>query len=80
MPESVSNATCAESGDFKTIGLFRTNDSTTLLDSKLSGMSNDIGVDIIGNHLDDGEGCTFDLVSLKSWEGPQKLIWAVWFG
>lgn len=32
-------------------------------------MGNDIGVDIIGNYFDDGEGCMFDLVSLKSWEG-----------
>ena len=40
----------------------------------LPSVGNDLGVDIIGNHSDYGEGRPFDLVGLESRERPEQLV------
>jgi hypothetical protein len=42
----------------------------------LSGVGNDFGVDVVGDHLDDGEGGALDLVGLEGGEGPEQLVGA----
>ena len=42
----------------------------------LSGVDNNFGVDIVGDHLDDGECRALDLVGLEGRERPEELVWA----
>jgi hypothetical protein len=39
-------------------------------------VGNDFGVDVVGDHLDDGEGGALDLVGLEGGEGPEQLVGA----
>jgi hypothetical protein len=39
-------------------------------------MGNDFGVDVVGDHLDYGEGGALDLVGLQSREGSEELVGA----
>ena len=40
----------------------------------LSGVGHNLGVDIVGDHLDDGECRPLDLVGLECWEGAEEFV------